>query len=100
MPRSYVDLAIALRSISIHRMKIAQKVRRLQKQEEVTMSTLQERSQLESDLLLISHNVNQLRIAFRDIAKIEKSIKKRKQYEMDFDDHLAGRNRGGFPRRR
>lgn len=99
MQRTYVDLQLALRSISIHRMNIARKVRRLQKKEATTLQVLSERSMLESQLMLISHNVNQLRIAFRQIAKLEKNIEARKEREQHPRDKTAGRNRGGFSNR-
>lgn len=100
MQRSYVDLQVALRSISIHRMNLARKVRRLQKKEESTMKVLQERSMLESHLMVISHNVNQLRKAFSRIQKLEKNIIARKEREKNPRNKIAGRNQGGFQNNR
>lgn len=99
MQRTYVDLQLALRSISIHRMNIARKVRRLQKKETTSLQVLQERSMLESNLMLISHNVNQLRVAFRQIKKLEKNIESRNEREKHPRDKMAGRNQGGFSNR-
>jgi hypothetical protein len=99
MARTFVDLPLALRSISINRMNVARKVRREMKREVVNMKVLQEQSELESSLLLISHNVNQLRKAFSRIAKLEKRIKERKERHKHPRDRMAGRNRGNFSNR-
>jgi hypothetical protein len=99
MARTYVDLPLALRSISINRMTVARKVRREMKREVVNMKVLQEQSELESALLLISHNINQLRKAFSKIAKLEKRIKERKNRNKHPRDRMAGRNQGNFSNR-
>jgi hypothetical protein len=99
MPRSSVDLAVALRSVSIHRMNAARRVRRLQKNEEKSLKVLMEQSNLDSYLMLISHNVNQLRVAFRNIKKLEKNALARREREKHPQNKMAGRNQGGFQNR-
>jgi phage-related minor tail protein len=99
MARTYVDLPLALRSVSINRMIVARKVRREMKREENAMKVLIERQELEGQLMLITHNVNQLRKAFSRIAKLEKRIKERKERNKHPRDRMAGRNQGNFRNR-
>ena len=91
-----VDLAVALRAVSYHRMNAARRVRREMKQVAFGLKVLQEQSELDGTLMLVSHNVYQLRVAFRRIKKLEKRIKARKAREKKPMDHLAGRNKGNF----
>lgn len=94
-----VDLAVALRAVSFHRMNIARKVRREMKRQQLNMKVLGEQSELEGALMLISHNTHQLRQSFRKIKKLEKRIKERKNREKHPMEHTAGRNRSNFTSR-
>jgi hypothetical protein len=94
-----IDLAEALRAISYQRMNRARKVRREMKREEQSFKVLQESSELDGVLMLISHNVAQLRKAFRRIEKLERRIKERKDRSKHPRDRIAGRNRGNFSNR-
>jgi hypothetical protein len=80
-------------------MNIARKIRREGKRLTKDMKVLQEASELESHLMLISHNVNQLRKSFSRLKKIEKNWMERREREKKPMDHTAGRNQGGFPKR-
>lgn len=89
-----VDLAVALRAVSFHRMNEARKLRREAKKSTKSFVVLQEQAELDGTLILISHNVYQLRKAFRKIEKLKKRIKERREREKRPMDRMAGRNRG------
>lgn len=95
-----VDLAVALRAVSYHRMNRARKVRRRMKQlEKNGMAVLLEQSSLDSLLMIISHDVHQVREAFRRINKIEKRVEARQERRKHVVDQMAGRNQGNFRNR-